>query len=90
HPTSAELIAWYRAIAQLYIDIDRFALAEPLLKKVITLKENSLGSVNEDLADYLDEVSAAFSAQGKHTQAEELLQRSVKIREELYGVSHLN
>jgi hypothetical protein len=88
--SQAELIAWLRAMAQLYLEMDLFTEAEPLYKRVVELKELSLGPIHQDLADFLDEMAFSYSAHAKYRQAEELFQRAIKIRESLHGENHPN
>jgi tetratricopeptide (TPR) repeat protein len=75
-------------LSSLYQAQGRYAEAEPLLRRAISICEQQLGPEHPITALSLNNLSSLYQAQGKYTEAELLLQRAVSIREQQLGADH--
>jgi hypothetical protein len=69
----------------MYIDQHRFFEAEPLLKRVLAIKERRLGKQHPKVATDLDRLAAVYYLQGRYKEAEPLLRLAVAIDEAALG-----
>jgi tetratricopeptide (TPR) repeat protein len=72
-------------LAEMYIDRHRFVEADPLLKRVLAIKEKRLGDQDREVAKDLDRLAAVYYRQGRYAQAEPLLRRALAIDEKALG-----
>jgi Tfp pilus assembly protein PilF len=72
----------------LYSAQSRYAEAEPLFERTVTIFEKALGPEHPDLATALNNLALLNSAQGRHAEAEPLYKRSLAIREKALGPEH--
>ena len=97
--TSAELIAqWNIAIPEAARLLDRagtylverggYTQAEPLLKRALTIREQTLGLDHPDTATTLHNLARLYRYQGQYSQAEPLYLRALAIRERALGFDH--
>ncbi len=68
-------------LAQLYWAQDRYAEAEPLLRRSLDIIERARGHQDNNVAVALDSLANLYSAQGHYAEAEPLFRRSLAIRE---------
>jgi len=68
-------------LAQLYWAQDRYAEAEPLLRRSLDIIEKTRGRQDNNVAAALDSLAKLYSAQGRYGEAEPLFRRSLAIRE---------
>jgi tetratricopeptide (TPR) repeat protein/CHAT domain-containing protein len=68
-------------LAQLYWAQDRYAEAEPLLRRSLNIIERAQGPQDNNVAVALDSLANLYSAQGHYAEAEPLFRRSLAIRE---------
>jgi CHAT domain-containing protein/tetratricopeptide (TPR) repeat protein len=68
-------------LATLYIDLGRYAEAEPLLKRAIALRESSQGADALELGADLEALGRLYRIVGRNPEAELLLKRGVSISE---------
>lgn len=69
-------------------DRARYAEAEPLLQRALTIREQQSGADHPDTATSLNNLAVLYASQGKHEQARPLLQRALAIREQQLGFDH--
>jgi len=65
-----------------------YAIAEPLLKRALLIREQQLGTEHPATALSLHNLAALYQGQGKYTEAEPLLKRALLIREQQLGTEH--
>ncbi len=75
HPDVASL----NNLASLYNSQGRYADAEPLLKRALTIQERALGPAHPDVAQSLNNLAELYRAQGRYADAEPLYQRTLGI-----------
>jgi tetratricopeptide (TPR) repeat protein len=64
---------------------ERYAEAEPLLTRALTIREKARGPDNGEVADTLHNLASAYRGQGRAAEAEPLLARALPIREMVLG-----
>jgi len=73
----------------LYLDDHAlYAIAEPLLKRALQIKERQLGASHPATASSLNNLAELYRAQGKYGEAEPLYQRALAIYEQQLGAAH--
>jgi tetratricopeptide (TPR) repeat protein len=68
-------------LADLYVNRCRYADAEPLLKRSVTVFEKALGPNHPEVANVLDNLAGLYKEQGRTDDAEPLFKRSAAIRD---------
>jgi tetratricopeptide (TPR) repeat protein len=68
-------------LAALYLYQDRYADAEPLLKRSVAVFEKALGPNHPEIADVIDNLAEMYKTQGRTADAEPLFKRSAAIRD---------
>lgn len=66
----------------------KFAEAEVLYKKTVTIKENLLGSMHPELALTLNDFAVLYARQDRFPEAENLYRRALQIRKTVLGENH--
>jgi tetratricopeptide (TPR) repeat protein len=66
----------------------KFADAEPYVKRVVTIIEESVPLDPVRLADSLNTLAGVLFQQAKYTECEPLLERSLKLKQERLGMEH--
>src|SRR6266700_2115857 len=66
----------------------RYAEAELLYQRVLSIREQQLGTEHSDTADGLNDLAYVYNAQGKYTEAKSLYQQALSIREKQLGAEH--
>ena len=85
HPDVASSVT---NLARLYVDLGRYADAEPLLKRALAIWEKALGSDHPDVALSLNNLAVLYSNQGRYVDAELLYKQALTIREKALGADH--
>ncbi|NEX23892.1 tetratricopeptide repeat-containing protein, partial [Thiorhodococcus mannitoliphagus] len=75
-------------LALFYARQGRYAEAEPLYKRVLTLGENAVGPEHPDVATSLDNLASLYGSQGRYAEAESFHKRALALREEALGLEH--
>ena len=75
-------------LAELYHDQGRYADAEPLFKRALTIREKALGPDHPDVATTLNNLAELYHDQGRYADAEPLYKRSLAILEKALGPDH--
>jgi tetratricopeptide (TPR) repeat protein len=75
-------------LTNLYDDQGRYAEAELLYKRSLTIAEKTLGPDHPDVATSLNNLAALYRAQGRYAEAEPLSKRSLTIIEKALGPDH--
>ncbi|SRR6266487_3621770 len=75
-------------LALLYRARGADAQAEPLLKRALMIREQTLGPQHPDTAQGLNNLAELYRAQGAYAQAEPLLKRALAICEQVLGPQH--
>ncbi len=78
-------VAW---LGFVYEAQDRFAEAEPLFQRALTIYENALGSEHPYVATTLDNLARLYKTQGRYAEAEPLYKRALAIHEQTLGPDH--
>ncbi len=73
------------ALGRLKTAQGKFADAEPLFRKALSIREKTGGPNNPDLAETLNDLSELLLAKGKFTEASALLKRALSIQEKTFG-----
>jgi tetratricopeptide (TPR) repeat protein/transcriptional regulator with XRE-family HTH domain len=69
-------------------DHAQYALAEPLLTKALTIREETTEGAHPDLARTLNDLGALYLDLGKYRQAEPMLLQALNIRRQQLGSEH--
>ena len=77
-------------LASIYFLQGKFAEAEPLYKRSLTIWEKALGPDHPNVAASLNNLAELYYDQGKYSEAEPLFNRSLAIRERALGPDHPN
>ncbi len=77
-------------LANLYRDQGKYAEAEPLLTRALSIHEQLLGDMHHSTATSLNHLATLYRDLGKYTEAESLYKRALSIREQLFGDMHLH
>ncbi|MGV0023929.1 tetratricopeptide repeat protein [Phormidesmis priestleyi] len=77
-------------IAKLYYEQGRYAEAEPLYLRSLSIREQRLGQDHPDVATSLNRLAILYEWQGRYGEAEPLFVRSLSIREQQLGQDHLD
>ncbi len=75
-------------LASLYYDSGRDEEAIPLLRRVIKMRETSLGPDHPEVAVALNNLASLYVARGRLAEAEPLYRRSLNIRLAVLGPKH--
>lgn len=75
-------------LAKLYAVQSRYAEAEPLFKRSLTIRVNKIGPVNADVARSLTNLGKTYQLEGKYAESESLLKRAMAVLEESKGATH--
>ncbi|MBW4528498.1 MAG: tetratricopeptide repeat protein [Phormidium tanganyikae FI6-MK23] len=87
---SLDLATCLNWIAELYYRQGRYAEAEPLFVRSLSIREQPLGCDHPDVASSLNNLANLYELQGRYAEAEPLLVRSLSIREQQLGHDHPN
>ena len=77
-------------LAQLLRDTNRLAEAEPLMRRVLVLDEQSYGLEHPNVARDLNNLAGLLQATNRLAEAEPLMRRALAIDERSYGPEHPN
>ncbi|MBI3813323.1 MAG: tetratricopeptide repeat protein [Nitrospinae bacterium] len=75
-------------LAEVYIIMEQYTLAEPLCKRAMEIREKALGPEHPDVAESLNTLAWFYESQEQYAQAEALYKRAVEIREKSLGPKH--
>jgi tetratricopeptide (TPR) repeat protein len=75
-------------LASLYESQGKYDLAEPLLKRALAIREQSLGPDHPKTATSLNNLAVLSKTQGKYDLAEPLYKRALEIYERALGADH--
>jgi tetratricopeptide (TPR) repeat protein len=89
-PADPRLAATLNTLAVLYHAQNKYAQAEPLYQRVLTLLEQTIGSDHPTLATTLNNLAVVYEAQGKYGAAAPLYQRALALLERTLGPEHPN
>ncbi|MFA5240615.1 MAG: tetratricopeptide repeat protein, partial [Phycisphaerae bacterium] len=77
-------------LAMLYKNTNRFAEAEPLMKRALAIGEASLGKDHPDVATRLNNLAELYRATNRLAEAEPMYNRALAIYEASFGKDHPN
>ncbi len=66
----------------------RYAEAEPLFRKALSIYEQQLGENHPDVASSLNNLAELYRAQGRYAEAEPLFRKALSIYEQQLGENH--
>ncbi len=89
-PEDPRLAATLNALAVLYHTQRKYAQAEPLYQRVLTLLEQTIGPDHPTLATTLNNLAVVYEAQDKYAEAAPLYQRALALIERTLGPEHPN
>jgi CHAT domain-containing protein/Tfp pilus assembly protein PilF len=75
-------------LALLYLQQDRYADAEPLLKRALAVREKALGPDHPTVAPELNNLAKLYDDQNRYADAELLYKRALAIHEKWRGPEH--
>ena len=82
HPSTAMSL---NNLAGLYRNQGKYAEAEPLYERALSIRERQLGGEHPDTATSLNDLAGLYRSQGKYAEAEALYKRALSIRERQLG-----
>ena len=71
-----------------FYKVGQYAEAEPILKRVLAIREESLGPDHPDTATSLNNLAMLYEKQARHKEALPLLERALAICEKTLGPEH--
>ena len=74
-------------LAGLYLDMGRYAEAEPLVRRSLEIGEKQLGRDHPDVAISLHNLAGLYRDMGRYAEAEPLYRRSLEIMEKQLGAT---
>ena len=89
-PEDPRHAATLNTLAVLYHAQRKYAQAEPLYQRVLTLLEQTVGPEHPTLATTLNNLAVMYEAQDKYSEAEALYQRALALMERTLGTEHPN
>ncbi|MEI6260247.1 MAG: tetratricopeptide repeat protein, partial [Deltaproteobacteria bacterium] len=75
-------------LAGLYYTTGRYAEAEPLYKRALTIYEKVLGPEHASTTASLNNLAGLYYTTGRYAEAEPMLKRALAIREKVLGPEH--
>lgn len=78
----------YNNLAAAYYAQENYARAEPLMRRALSLLQESLGPEDAEVAQTMKNLAALYFLQGNADQAETLLKQSLAILEKAHGPNH--
>ncbi len=85
HPRLLEAVD---GLATSYDKQGKYAEAEPVYRRALTIRKELLGPNHRDVATSLNNLATVFREQGKFSEAEPLSRRALVIREKVLGPNH--
>jgi tetratricopeptide (TPR) repeat protein len=85
---SPELADSLERLGLLYYKQGRYLEAEPLLQKVLALRQQLLGPDHSDVATSFNNLAELYRLEGRYSEAEPLYLRSLEINEQQLGTNH--
>jgi tetratricopeptide (TPR) repeat protein len=86
--SSPDLATSLHNLAGLYESMGRYAEAEPLYLRSLTIREEQLGANHPDTANSLNNLALLYKSMGRYAEAEPLYLRSLTIREKQLGANN--
>jgi tetratricopeptide (TPR) repeat protein len=77
--------AQLRDRAAALVAVGKYAEAEPLLTRVLKLREEDAGTEHISLVPAIEELASVYRAQGRNAEAEKLYQRSLILKTQAAG-----
>ncbi len=77
-------------LANLYKEQGKYREAEPLYRRALHIREQTLGSEHPDVATLLNNLAGLYGAQSQYAEAEQFHRRALHIREQTLGSEHPN
>ncbi|MCW6036772.1 tetratricopeptide repeat protein [Spirulina subsalsa FACHB-351] len=74
-------------VIQLY-QAGNYEAAIPLMERVLTLRQQVLGTQHPDVANSLNNLAFLYEAQGRYSEAEPLYLQALESRKRLWGTEH--
>ncbi len=87
-PEDPRLATSLNNLALLYQARGKYAEAEPLQRRSLTIREKVLGPQHPNVATSLNNLAGLYQDQGKYAEAEPLQRRSLTILEKVLGPQH--
>lgn len=78
----------YNNLAAAYYAQEDYARAEPLMRRALSLLQESLGPEDAEVAQTMKNLAALYFLQGSTDEAEKLLKQSLAILEKVHGPNH--
>lgn len=82
------LAAALNELAVFYYTHSRYALAEPLQKRALAIREKTLEPTHPDLTHSLYDLARLYYAQGRYAATEPLMRRILAIQKKAHGSKH--
>src|SRR5437867_2394985 len=89
-PKDARLGASLNALGVVYFDEKNYAAAEPLFKRALSIREESLGPEHPDVGATLNNLAEIYWSQKNYAAAGLLFTRALEIAEKTLGAEHPN
>ena len=86
HPTATILRA---NVGELYVEMGRLDLAEPLFVEAVNIAERSLGEGHRTTAVLVGRLAKFYRQQGRYDLAKTLHMRTIRLKEKEFGPNHM-
>ena len=85
HPITAVALS---TLGDLLILQDQLTEAEPILKRVLSIRERAIGREHPDVAATLSSLANISIERGRYREADQYLRRALSIRQRILGAKH--
>jgi tetratricopeptide (TPR) repeat protein len=72
-------------LGTIHYNLGQYAVAEPLYKRSLAIREKTLGQDHAEVATVLNNLGELYRAEERYAEAEPLLKRSIAIRNKTLG-----
>ncbi|WP_022850519.1 tetratricopeptide repeat protein [Limisalsivibrio acetivorans] len=85
HPYTARSI---ERLARMYFHVEEYDSAEPLLKRVVNIKEKLNGPEDDETLKTQSRLASLYAAQGDYKSAKELMEKTIETKGDADGPDH--
>lgn len=75
-------------LAQMYVNVEDYGRAEPLLKRMVNIREKLSGAESQDTVRSRNRLASMYSAKGDYQSAMEMMGKNAEIKSRTEGPDH--
>ncbi|MGE4497134.1 MAG: tetratricopeptide repeat protein [Deferribacterales bacterium] len=75
-------------LAQMYVNVEDYGRAEPLLKRMVNIREKLGGAESQDTVRSRNRLASMYSAKGDYQSAMEMMSKNAEIKSRTEGPDH--